>query len=272
MYPFFVGTPSPRESLTVTPPNVVDRLDGASMAIFGVRAPSFSRPRLRPTRNFSRRSLCTSNSFRCTIHTGIVPFEDISHGCCREHRTSPSSAPERPPPQLSYFSSLLAIFFFPVLIIAAPFFARSCLQQISFGTRFRPSLLSPLHAELQESFCCPCFRLRCRLLDPRPRDLLSGRCCALVTLCASKKYLADTLLRGPFGSLHVLFLCVHSIFVFMTSHCPIYGVECAYTPCQGNRGECDYNGSRRKGFIMSSTCALGVTCPSHFLVIFKGKL
>ena len=153
------------------------------MAIFRVRAPSFSRPRLRRTRNFSRRSLCTSNSF-CTVHTGILPSEDISHGCCREHRTSPSSGLERPPPQLSYFYSLLAVFFFPVLVIAARFFARSCLQQIPFGTRFRPSLLSPLHVELQESLCCPCSRLRCRLLGPRPRDLLSGRCSAMATFCA----------------------------------------------------------------------------------------
>ena len=162
----------------------MDRVDGASMAIFGVRAPSFSRPRLRPTRNFFRPSLCTSNSFSCTIHTGILPSEDISHGCCREHRTSPSSGPERPPPQLSCFSSLLAVFFFPVLVITAPFFARSCLQQIPFGTWFRPSLLSPLHAKLQESFCCLCSQLRCHLLGSRPRDLLSRRCCALATFCA----------------------------------------------------------------------------------------
>ena len=132
---------------------------------------------------FSRQSLCTSNSF-CTVHTGILPFEDISHGCCREHRTSPLSGPERPPPQLSSFYSLLAVFFFPVLVIAAPFFACSCLQQIPFGTRFRPSLLSPLHAELQESLCCPCLRLRCCLLGLRLRDLLSGRCSAVATFCA----------------------------------------------------------------------------------------
>ena len=100
------------------------------------------------------------------------------------HRTSLSSGPERPPPQLFCFYSLLAVFFFPVLVIAAPFFARSCLQQIPFGTRFRPSLLSPLHDELQESLCCPCSRLRCRLLGLRPRDLLSGRCSAVATFCA----------------------------------------------------------------------------------------
>ena len=111
--------------------HVLDRLDGTSMAIFGVCAPSFSRPRLRRTQKFSCRSLFTSNSF-CTVHTGILPSKDISHGCCREHRTSPSSGPEWPPPQLSCFYSLLVIFFFPVLVIAAPFFARSCLQQIPF--------------------------------------------------------------------------------------------------------------------------------------------
>ena len=190
-------------------------------------------------------------------------------GSIRRH---PHPDPNGLLPSFPCFSSLLAVFFFPVRVIAAPFFARSCLQQIPFGTPFRPSLLSPLHVKLQESFHCPCFRLRCRLLDPRLRNLLSGRCSTLVTLCASKKYLADTLLRGTFGSLHVLFLCVHSIFVFMTSHYPICGVECAYAPCRGNRGECDCNGSRRKGFTMSSTCALEVTCPSHHLVIFKGKL
>ena len=43
-------------------------------------------------------------------------------------------------------------------------------------------------------------------------------------LCV-KKDLAGTLLRGTFGSLHVLFLCVHSVFVFMSCHCPICGVE-----------------------------------------------
>ena len=229
-------------------------------------------PMTRSYTKFSHRSLCTSNSFSCTVHTGILPSDDISHGCCREHRTSPSSGPEQPPPELSCFSSLSAIFFFPILVIATPFFAHSCLQQIPFGTRFWPLMLSPLYAELRESFCCPCFRLHCRLLGPRPRDLQSGRCCALVTLCASKKYLVGTLFRGTFGSLHVLFLCMHSIFIFMTSHCPICGVECAYSPCRGSRGECNCNGSRRKGFTMSTTCALGVTCPFHRLVIFKGKL
>ena len=148
------------------------------MAIFGVCAPSFSRPRLRHTRNFSRRSLCTSNSFS-TVHTGILPAKDISHGCCREHRMSPSSGPERPPAGLSCFYSLLAEFFFPVLLIAASFFARSCLQQIPFRMPFRPSLLSPLL-----HLCCPCSRLRCCQFGPRPRDLLSGRCSALATFCA----------------------------------------------------------------------------------------
>ena len=147
------------------------------MAIFGVRAPLFSRPRLHRTRIFFRRSLCTSNSFSI-VHTGILPAKDISHGCCQEHRTSPSSRPERPPPELSCFYSLLAVFFFTVLLIAAPFFARSCLQQIPFRTRFWPSLLSPLL-----HLCCPCSRLRCRLFGPRPRDLLSGRCSAVATFC-----------------------------------------------------------------------------------------
>ena len=62
---------------------------------------------------------------------------------------------------VSCFYSLLAVFFFPVLVITTSFFARSCLLQIPFRTRFRPSLLSPL---LQ--LCCPCSRLRCRLLGP----------------------------------------------------------------------------------------------------------
>ena len=46
-----------------------------------------------------------------------------------------------------------------------------------------------------------------------------------------QRNLTGTLLRGTFGSLHVLFLCVHSILVFMTSQCPIYRIECAYAPC-----------------------------------------
>ena len=116
--------------------NVVDRLDGASTVVFGVRAPSFSRLQLLPTRNFSCWSLCTNNSFSCTVHMGILPSDDISHKCCQQHRTSPSSRPERPPPQLSYFSSLPAVFFFPNVVIVVPFFAHSCLQQISFGMRF----------------------------------------------------------------------------------------------------------------------------------------
>ena len=117
--------------------NVVDKSDGASIVIFGVRSPSLSRPRLLPTGNFSRRSLCTSNSFGCTVHTGILPSDDISHGCCRQHRTSSSPRPERPPPQLSCFSSLPALFFFPIVVITALFFAHSCLHQIPFGTRFQ---------------------------------------------------------------------------------------------------------------------------------------
>ena len=54
-----------------------------------------------------------SNSLGCTIYTGILPSDDMNHGCHRQHWTSPSSGPERPPPQLSYFSSLPALFFFP---------------------------------------------------------------------------------------------------------------------------------------------------------------
>ena len=113
----------------------------------------------------------------------------------------------------------------PIVVIATSSFTHSCLHQIPFGMRFWSSLLSPLHTELQESFCCPCFLLRCRLLHPRPGDLHSARRCVLVIRCASKKYLVGTLLKGTFGSLHVLFLCVHSIFVFMTFHCPICRVN-----------------------------------------------
>ena len=65
-----------------------------------------------------------------------------------------------------------------------------------------------------------------------------------------QRNLAGTLLRGTFGSLHVLFLCVHSILVFMTSQCPICEVECVYASCQGSRGESDCNGSPREGFTM----------------------
>ena len=62
--------------------------------------------------NFSRRTLCTSNSLGCIVHMGILPSNDINHECCRQHQTSPSSGPERPPPQLSCFSSLPMLFFF----------------------------------------------------------------------------------------------------------------------------------------------------------------
>ena len=69
-----------------------------------------------------------------------------------------------------------------------------------------------------------------------------------------QRNLADTLLRGKFGSLHVLFVCVHSILVFMTSQCPICGVQCAYAPCRGSRGESGLNGSPREGFTMCTIC------------------
>ena len=80
------------------------------------------------------------------------------------------------------------------------------------------------------------------------------------------------LLRGTFGSLHVLFVCVHSIFVFTTYQCPIYGVKCAGAPYQRSRGESDCNGSRRRCFTMSRICAEGIACLSRRLVIFKRKL
>ena len=69
-----------------------------------------------------------------------------------------------------------------------------------------------------------------------------------------QRNLASTLLRGKFGSLHVLILCVHFILVFMTSQCPICGVECAYALCQGSRGESSLNGSPREGFTMCTIC------------------
>ena len=69
-----------------------------------------------------------------------------------------------------------------------------------------------------------------------------------------QRNLAGTFLRGKFGSLHVLFLCVHSILVFMTSQCPICGVECAYAPCRGSRGESGLNGSPREGFTICTIC------------------
>ena len=69
-----------------------------------------------------------------------------------------------------------------------------------------------------------------------------------------QRNLAGTLFRGKFGSFHVLFLCVHSILVFLTSQCPICGVECAYALCRGSRGESDLNGSPREGFTMCTIC------------------
>ena len=105
-------------------------------SFFGVCALLFSCPRLLPTGNFSRRSLCTTKSLGCTVHTGILPSDDMNHGCCRQHRTSPSSEPERLPPQLSCFFSLPALFFFPIVVIAASFFAHSCLHQIPLKRGF----------------------------------------------------------------------------------------------------------------------------------------
>ena len=69
-----------------------------------------------------------------------------------------------------------------------------------------------------------------------------------------QRNLAGMLLRGKFGSLHVLFVCVHSILVFMASQCPICGVQCAYAPCRGSRGESGLNGSPREGFTMCTIC------------------
>ena len=69
-----------------------------------------------------------------------------------------------------------------------------------------------------------------------------------------QRNLAGTLFWGKFGSLHVLFLCVHSILVFMTSQCPICGVECAFAPCRGSHGESSLNGRRREGFTMCTIC------------------
>ena len=69
-----------------------------------------------------------------------------------------------------------------------------------------------------------------------------------------QRNLAGTLLRGKFGSLHVLFLCVHSILVFITSQCLICGVECAFAPCRRSRGESGLNSSRHEGFTMCTIC------------------
>ena len=69
-----------------------------------------------------------------------------------------------------------------------------------------------------------------------------------------QRNLTGTLLRGKFGSLHVLFVCVHSILVFMISQCPICGVQCAYAPCRGSHGESGLNGSPREGFTMCTIC------------------
>ena len=69
-----------------------------------------------------------------------------------------------------------------------------------------------------------------------------------------QRNLAGTLLQGKFGSLHVLFVCVHSILVFMTSQCPICRVQCAYAPCRGSRGESGLNGSPCEGFTICTIC------------------
>ena len=120
-----------------------------------------------------------------------------------------------------YFSS-------PIIVIVASSFVHSFLHQIPFGTWFWSSSLSSLRAKLQESFYWLCFPLRYCLLRPRPGDLHSGRRCILVIRCASKKYLASTLLGGTFSSLHELFLCVHSILIFMTFQCSISKIKCPH--------------------------------------------
>ena len=85
-------------------------------------------------------------------------------------------------------------------------------------------------------------------------EISTATAIASLSFGVRQRNLAGTLLRGKFGSLHVLFLCVHSILVFMTSQCPICGVECAFAPCRGSRGESGLNGSRREGFMMCTIC------------------
>ena len=56
-------------------------------------------------------------------------------------------------------------------------------------------------------------------------EIFTAAAVASLSFGVHQRNLAGTLLRGKFGSLHVLFLCVHSILVFMTSQCPICGVD-----------------------------------------------
>ena len=85
-------------------------------------------------------------------------------------------------------------------------------------------------------------------------EIFTAAAIASLSFGVRQRNLTGTLLWGKFGSLHVLFVCVHSILVFMTSQCPICGVQCAYALCRGSRGESSLNGSPCEGFTMCTIC------------------
>ena len=205
------------------------------------------------TGNFSRRSLFTTNNFTCTVHNRVLPSDSVSHGCCWQHRTSPHLdpngllpiSPSSPPcrgiilPRCCDSYAIFCTFFSVANTLSNAvlvFIVLTCACQ------FRGVILLSL------------FSFTLLPVASATGEIFRAAAIALSSFGVRQKNLAGTLLWGKFGSLHVLFLCVHSILVFMTSQCPICGVECAYAPCRGSRGESGLNGSPCKGFTMCTIC------------------
>ena len=231
----------------------MDKLDSASIVVFGVRAALFSRPRLLhmkifPAVHCSRRTVSAA-LFTTEFCLPTMSATDVAGNIGRH---------------LIWTRTASSPFLLLLLPTGGIVFPRCCDSCAVFRTFFSIANTLWNAGSVFIVLTCACqisgvilvslFSLTLLPVASATAEITTAAAVASSSFGVRQRNLAGTLFRGKFGSLHVLFLCVHSILVFMTSQCPICGVECAFTPCQGSHGESGLNGSRREGFTMCTIC------------------
>ena len=202
---------------------------------------------------------------RCIVHAGILPSDEEDNVCCWQRRTSSSCRSKRPALQLSCFSHPPLLFFLPECCHRCNFF---CLLSFALGSLVNVvSLFVVVTSACQIAGVIPLSSFSFTLSNSASVIVTSSRCPVLAShhLPCITKNIAGTLCMGTLCSLHVFFRYVQSIFLVITFQCPLYGVNCALVPYQGNLGKSDCNGSHWKGFMMCIdlwvwTCLSNLVC------------
>ena len=208
----------------------MDKLDSTSIVVFGVRAALFSRPRLLhrkffPVVHCSRRRVSAA-LFTTEFCLPTMSATDVAGNIGRH---------------LIWTRTASSPFLLLLLPAGGIVFPRCCDSCAIFCTFFSVANTLWKAGSVFIVLTCACqisgvilvslFSLTLLPVASATAKITTAATVASSSFGVHQRNLAGMLLQGKFGSLHVLFLCVHSILVFMTSQCPICRVECAFASC-----------------------------------------